>query len=62
VVSVLVLLAYLAPFSSNLARLWPVQASVIAIGALTWLGVSLSTKTNPSRDDLRAASAAPQAA
>jgi hypothetical protein len=62
VVSVLVLLAYLAPFSGNLARLWPVQASVIAIGALTWLGVSLSTKTNPSRDDLRAASAAPQAA
>jgi glycosyl transferase family 87 len=62
VVSVLLLLAYLAPFSSNLARLWPVQASVIAIGALTWLGVSLSTKTNPSSDDLRATSVAPQAA
>ena len=60
--SVFLLLAYLAPFSSNLARLWPVQASVVAIGALTWLGVSLSRETNPSSDDLRAASASPQAA
>jgi Glycosyltransferase family 87 len=62
VMSVFLLLAYLAPFSSNLARLWPVQASVIAIGALTWLGVSLSRKANPLSDDLRATSTSPQAA
>ena len=62
VISLCLLLTYLAPFSSNLARLWPVQASVIAIGALTWLSVFLSRETNPSSDDLRAASARPQAA
>jgi Glycosyltransferase family 87 len=62
VMSVFLLLAYLAPFSSNLARLWPVQASVVAIGALTWLGVSLSRKANPFSDDLRATSTSPQAA
>jgi hypothetical protein len=62
VIRVLLLLAYLAPFSSNLARLWPVQASVIAIGVLTWLGVSVSREMNSSSGDLRAASAAPEAA
>jgi alpha-1,2-mannosyltransferase len=62
VMSVFLLLAYLAPFSSNLARLWPVQASVVAIGALTCLGVSLSRKAKPFSDDLRAASASPRAA
>jgi hypothetical protein len=60
VISLCLLVTYLAPFSSNLARLWPVQVSVIAFGALTWLGVSLSRETNPS--DLRAASARPHAA
>jgi len=62
VMSLCLLLTYLAPFSSNLARLWPVQASVIAFGVLTWLSVSLSRETNPSSDGLRAASARPQAA
>jgi alpha-1,2-mannosyltransferase len=62
VMSVFLLLAYLAPFSSNFARLWPVQASVVAIGALAWLGVSLSTTTNPFSGDFRTASASPQAA
>lgn len=61
-ISLCLLLAYLAPFSSNLARLWPVQSSVIAIGALTWLGVSLSRETTSSTEALRAPSAPPQAA
>jgi hypothetical protein len=43
-VRVCLLFLYLAPFSANAARLWPVQTSVIAIGALTWIGVSLSRK------------------
>jgi hypothetical protein len=44
------LLLYLAPFSANLARLWPVQISVIAIGALAWVGVSWgTTATGPDR-------------
>ena len=35
-VEVLVLLAYLAPFSSNFARLYPVQTSVIVLALLAW--------------------------
>jgi hypothetical protein len=36
-ISVALLLAYLAPFSSNLSRLWPVQISVVVIAALAWM-------------------------
>ena len=39
--SIALLLAYLAPFSSNLARLWPVQISVIVFATLAWMGVRL---------------------
>jgi hypothetical protein len=38
-ISLALLLAYLAPFSSNLSRLWPVQISVLVIAALAWFGV-----------------------
>jgi hypothetical protein len=54
-------LLYLAPFSSNLARLWPVQLSVIAIGTLTWVGVSL-TKAAESGHAQRQSTVSPQAA
>jgi hypothetical protein len=58
---VCLLLLYLAPFSSNLTRLWPVQLSVIAIATLTWLGVSL-TKATESSYAQRESTVAPQAA
>ena len=61
-VSVCLLLVYLAPFSSNLARLWPVQTSVVAIGALTYLGVSLGRKSTGPGHEQRQPAAAPQAA
>ncbi len=61
-VSVCLLLVYLAPFSSNLARLWPVQTSVVAIGALTYLGVSLGRKATGPGHEQRQPAAAPQAA
>ena len=40
-VCIALLLAYLSPFSSNLARLWPVQSSAIVFASLAWLGASL---------------------
>lgn len=61
-VNVCLLLVYLAPFSSNLARLWPVQASVVAIGALTCLGVALSRKATGAGDEQREPDVSPQAA
>jgi alpha-1,2-mannosyltransferase len=61
-VSVCLLLVYLAPFSSNLARLWPVQASVVAIGALTCLGVSLSRKAAWAGHEQRPPAVSPRAA
>ena len=60
-VRVCLLLLYLAPFSANLARLWPVQISVIAISTLTWLGVSL-TKATESGYAQRESTVSPQAA
>lgn len=61
-VKVCLLLLYLAPFSANLARLWPVQTSVIAIGALTYLGISLGRKAAESGHAQRESAVAPQAA
>lgn len=61
-VRVCLLLLYLAPFSANLARLWPVQISVIAIGALTWLGVSLSRKATGHDQAQSESTVSPQAA
>jgi hypothetical protein len=60
-IRVCLVLLYLAPFSSNLARLWPVQLSVIAIGTLTWVGVSL-TKAAESGHAQRQSTVSPQAA
>ena len=60
-IRVCLVLLYLAPFSSNLARLWPVQLSVIAIGTLTWVGVSL-TKAAESGRAQRQSTVSPQAA
>jgi alpha-1,2-mannosyltransferase len=60
-VRVCLVLLYLAPFSSNLTRLWPVQLSVIAIGTLMWLGVSM-TKATKSGHPPRESTVSPQAA
>ena len=61
-VKVCLLLLYLAPFSANLARLWPVQTSVIAIGALTYLGVSLGRTAVGNGHPQRESAVSPQAA
>jgi hypothetical protein len=61
-VKVCLLLLYLAPFSANLARLWPVQTSVIAIGALTYLGISLGREAAESGHAQRESAVAAQAA
>ncbi|HEU4891222.1 MAG TPA: glycosyltransferase family 87 protein [Vicinamibacterales bacterium] len=61
-VKVCLLFLYLAPFSANLARLWPVQTSVIAIGALTYLGISLGRKAAVSGDAQPQSAVSPQAA
>jgi alpha-1,2-mannosyltransferase len=61
-VKVCLLLLYLAPFSANLARLWPVQTSVIAIGALTYLGISLGREAAESGHAQRESAVSPQAA
>ena len=61
-VKVCLLLLYLAPFSANLARLWPVQTSVIAIGALTYLGISLGRNAAESGHAQPESAVPPQAA
>jgi alpha-1,2-mannosyltransferase len=61
-VRVCLLFLYLAPFSANLARLWPVQTSVIAIGALTYLGVRLAGEATEGRRKQRIPTVSPQAA
>ena len=44
-ISLALLLAYLAPFSSNLSRLWPVQISVLVFATLAWFGVRISRES-----------------
>jgi hypothetical protein len=61
-VRVCLLFVYLAPFSANLARLWPVQTSVIAIGALTYLGVWLCWEPTGSGREQGTPTVSPQAA
>jgi len=57
-ISLALLLAYLAPFSSNLSRLWPLQISVVVIGALAWMahwmcrGVRLTGGPGDQEEDI----------
>jgi hypothetical protein len=43
----LLLLLYLAPFSSNLVRLVPVQLSVVVMVALVWMLALISSRSAP---------------
>jgi alpha-1,2-mannosyltransferase len=61
VTRVCLVLLYLAPFSANLARVWPVQTSVLAIGTLTCVAVSLSRKADGSGHVQRESTVSPQA-
>jgi alpha-1,2-mannosyltransferase len=58
--SLSLLLVYLAPFSSNLARLWPVQVSVLAIATVGAVGAALCRQANASSSDRRGAAACPR--
>ena len=58
--SIALLLIYLAPFSSNLARLWPVQASVLALAAAAAIGAALCREADAASREPREAARCPR--